>query len=347
MMRQGPEPRESREQAWKPIKAAIRLAVAAGILVFLFKKVGGEAIWAAFKQFHWQVPAAAVLGYCVMQAIKTYRFQILLRAIDVRVSYLRLLGMYFIGMFFNTVLPTIVGGDAVRIAYLARDTGKLDRAVASVITERAIGVGALILIAIVALFVSGQDATPVMVYFILAATGVFLVGVLFLFSPWVYRVSTKCMRAIGLGRVEKTISAIQNAFGTYRRQYGILTITMLLSIVVQVVMIALYMLLAYGMGLRLPIGFLFVAVSITVLVSMVPVTVSGLGIREGMWVLFFAQRGLPKPEAMALSLAWFLTGAVAGMFGCPVFLFWRAADQPRTCPTAPAPDPSKDALDHV
>jgi len=352
MMPEAPEARKKPwKRVWKGVNVAIRLAIAAGILVFLFHKIGGEEIWDAFRRFHWLALAAAVAGYCCMQAIKAHRLQILLGAIGVPVSYARLLGVYFIGMFFNTVLPTIVGGDAVRVVYLSRETGKVDRAVVSVLTERAIGVGALIAIAMVAVLVSGEDATPVMVYLVLAFAAAFVVGMVFLFSPWLYRAGTRCMRALGLGKMAKMIAEMQTAFGVYRRRYGVLVMTALVSLVVEVVMIGLYMLLAYGLGLRLPIGFFFIAVPITVLVSMAPVTISGLGVREVVWVFFLRQQGLPEADgvAVALSLMWFATATIASMFGGPVFLFWRA---PVRAAARPTPTPivvngGEDALDHV
>ena len=78
-----PEAPEARKTTWtlmwKGVNVTIRLAIAAGILMFLFYKIGGEEIWDAFRRFHWLALAAAVLGYCGMQAIKAHRLQILLR----------------------------------------------------------------------------------------------------------------------------------------------------------------------------------------------------------------------------------------------------------------------------
>jgi len=107
-----PTKNRTRRLIWLPIK----ILVAAGILALLFTKIGGIEILHTIERLDWRVFMAAVFGYCCMQALKAYRLKILMDTVGADVSYPRLLLIYFIGMFFNTVLPTIVGGDAVRIA---------------------------------------------------------------------------------------------------------------------------------------------------------------------------------------------------------------------------------------
>ena len=308
----------------KWVKFLAKLAVAAAILAVLFAKAGSKDIWQNFSRVPWHVFVTAVLAYCFMESVKTYRLQILLRALGVGISYTRLLRIYFIGMFFNTVLPTIVGGDAVRVTYLYRETGKLDRAVAASLMERALGVGALILIAVAALvFTPAAEVVTGVAESVIVVTACFLAGILLLFSPWVYRIGTKCMRAIGLRKVEELIGKMQRAIAVYRRRHAVLGVAMLLSCGMQFGMIAIYALLAYSMGLRLPLHFFLMAVPVTVLLSMAPVTVSGLGVRELTWVFLLAGRDVPQADAIALSLMWFAVVTVSSVFGAPAFLLWR------------------------
>ena len=312
----------------KWVVRALKVAVEAGILGVLFHQVGAANVWQALTRLDGRVFVGAVVGYCVMQSVKPYRLQLLLRAVDVEVRYPRLLGLYYIGMFFNTVLPSIVGGDAVRAAYLYRDTRRLGRVVAATLTERATGVTALIAIALVALAASPHEASPGVACAVLAVSAAFTLGMLLLFSPWVYRVGMRCMRALRLGRVADAIGALQVAFNVYRRQRGVLVVTLLLSFALQLAMVALYALLAHGMGLHLSPWLLLMAVPVTVLVSMAPVTLGGLGVREVTWVLLLSQHGVPQADAIALSLMWFVVVTVSSLFGAPVFLLWGKPPTP-------------------
>jgi hypothetical protein len=93
------------------------------------------------------------------QAISTLKWRILLAPVDLSTPYLRLLGFYFTGMFFNLFLPTIVGGDAVKALLLARETGAPARATMSVFMERNTGLCALLLIALVAAYLAPPVAS--------------------------------------------------------------------------------------------------------------------------------------------------------------------------------------------
>jgi len=65
----------------------------------------------------------ALALYLLIQAVSSLRWQLLARPLGFGGPWGRYLAYYFIGMFFNLVLPTSVGGDVVRAWYLARQDG--------------------------------------------------------------------------------------------------------------------------------------------------------------------------------------------------------------------------------
>jgi hypothetical protein len=87
--------------------------------------------------------ALGVLTYAGGQWLSAWRWWLLLRPVRLDVPYLRMVAFYFIGMFFNIFLPTIVGGDAVKAILLARETGAPARSTMSVFMERNVGLFAL------------------------------------------------------------------------------------------------------------------------------------------------------------------------------------------------------------
>ena len=326
------------------MKRAIKLVVTVGILAFLFHKVGARHILGrvsgADRAMLWGGFAACVAAYCAMQVLKAYRLQVLLRAVGVAMGLVRLSLIYFIGMFFNIVLPTLVGGDAVRIAYLYRDAGKFDRAAASTVVERVIGTAALILMALVALVLSSRrDADPHMTLSVLFVTTGFVAGCLVLFTTWAYRLAMACLRAVGLGKLGHVVHEIQGAMTAYRRQGGVLAYTTALSLVANLMMVGIHVILARALGLNLSLWFLLMAVPVTVLISMAPITMSGLGVREATWVFLLQAQGVPQADALAFSLLWFLVTAVASVFGGPAFLLMGKPAQPAAV-AAPAPEPA-------
>ena len=98
----------------------------------------------------------------------------MLKAQDIEIPLRFLIGSVFVGQFFNSFLPTTIGGDAMRAydtAALSKDSTK---SVVSVLADRLIGVFALVFLALLALvigFASGQDVSfyiiPVLLVFFL------------------------------------------------------------------------------------------------------------------------------------------------------------------------------------
>ena len=129
------------------IKAIVTLLLYA--LVFYWTDV--RAIVSRLTTVRLEYVAVGVLLYVGGQALSTWKWRLLLAPVGLAaVRYPRLLAFYFIGMFFNLFLPTMVGGDAVKAVLLARETGAPVRATTSVFMERNLGLFALLSIALVA-----------------------------------------------------------------------------------------------------------------------------------------------------------------------------------------------------
>ena len=79
---------------------------------------------------------AAILLYLLAQFTSTLRWKLLLpRMLGIR----KLFSLYMIGSFFNTFLPGLIGGDAVKGFYLYKETGKGSLTLASIFMDRYIG----------------------------------------------------------------------------------------------------------------------------------------------------------------------------------------------------------------
>lgn len=308
-----------RQKARKWAATALKVAVAAAVLAAVVHEAGGRHVWTALWRLPRTVFLAAVGAYCVMQAIKAVRLRLLLAAAELLVRYPRALAIYFIGMFFNTTLPTIVGGDAVRVGYLYRETGQLERAAAATLTERAMGMGALVVIALGALAFGSSGLSHAMVWSVLWASGCVVAALLLFFAPWAYRLARGLAARLRLRKLHRIALRLEEAMALYRRRKAVVALAVALSFVGQFMMIGMHILLARGLGLGVEPGFFLIAAPVSVLISMVPVTISGLGVREGCWMLLLGSQGVGRADAVALSLLWFAVATASSLFGVPAF----------------------------
>src|SRR5262249_38765977 len=125
----------------------LRLAVSVGILAWLAWRTDWKQIADAFSRLRvefWLGSAALVL---LMQVLSGFRWQMLARPLGFRGTLWRFTGFYFIGMYFNLLLPTSVGGDVVRAWYLNAGGRRRLAAFLTVLVDRATGLLILLLVA--------------------------------------------------------------------------------------------------------------------------------------------------------------------------------------------------------
>lgn len=260
--------------------------------------------------------SAGTVLYLLGQALSTYRWQLLLEAEGIRVPYRTLLSFYSQGMFFNLFLPTLIGGDVVRGHQIYRSTGRKEASLASILVERLTGFTALLGIALLALCVGGSSLRePAITWLILGTASVFSVGTAVALhprlKPLVERLSWGEPRAILLG--------IYEALQRYRRHKKVLRQTLGLSLGFQATVIYSYFLVAKALGLAVPLGPFFLLVPLVIVIAMIPVSLGGLGIREGAALYLFGKVGMEPTSALAMSLSWFLLVILAGLPGGVLF----------------------------
>jgi len=101
----------------------------------------------------------------------------------------------------------------------------------------------------------------------------------------------------------------------YWKSPGLLLCLFALSLLLQTCVIGLHALVGEAQGLSLPLEYYFVFAPLVVAISMIPISLNGLGLREGAYVFFLQQAGVPIEVGMAFGLSWFLILFVSGLAG--------------------------------
>ena len=276
--------------------------------------------------------AAGVLLYGAGQALSTWKWRLLLGPVGLgAVRYSRLLAFYFIGMFFNLFLPTVVGGDAVKALLLARETGAPARATTSVFMERNLGLFALLAIALVAAWsapvVDIMGVTLSTLTLLLFAG--FVVANLVLATRGVYGLVDRIIAATPLARGRVRATPLYEALFAYRSQPRVIAGAVLLSFVFQGTVIAVVFLNARALNLQFPLSTVAVFVPLISLAGMIPVSVNGLGVREALYILFFGRLGASTEVSVSLALLYLAVTFIASLPGGVVYALQRSASPVR------------------
>jgi glycosyltransferase 2 family protein len=258
--------------------------------------------------------AASVALYVAGQVMCSYRWQLLARLNGLSGRWREYLTYYFIGMFTNLFVPGLIGGDAARSTYLGMRHRRMSPAIASVVADRGIGLVALFwLAAVAASTVASVRLPPSLVRGAVALGLILLLG--YLAAP-IFAVQA---RRLGghLGRIVEPLIP-------YLERPAALLPAILLSLVLQASLAVCQYLLALGMGLQIPLSGVLLVVPMANVVASIPLTLNGLGMREGAYLVLFGMAGVAHQDAIALGLLWFSSTMVGGLTGLLPFVLTPA-----------------------
>jgi len=300
----------------KQLRGIIQIALSGLLLGLILRQVH----WAEVRDALWRIDLrwlASAWGLFVAGVIvRAARWQVLLDALGVHRPLGELTTWYFIGGFFNVLLPTGFGGDAVRVAELAQDTRRPGPVLNSVVVDRYLGLMVLLAMGVAAaLFQPGVAPAGVM----LLTAGLFGGGLL---AAWLLRRGWwTCWgaRADFLGRAVRLLRlpALAEALAPYDRPAlvrGLVT-----SLAFNLLQIGWNLAIAQGLELHLPVATYLAFVPLTAVALMLP-AFGGLGVRELSYVGLFGSVGVPQAAALALSLGVYIITVATGLIGGALYL---------------------------
>ena len=254
-----------------------------------------------------------------------WRWQQLLRArgIDDRLSWLT--RAYFVAYTAGQLLPTAVGGDAVRIYETARrHTGRGGDVAGSVLLERALGGAATLALAAVG-FVLAIGHYPVGPY--LWIEGAFVIGTVVLavalFSRSARPLLAKTVPLLRLIRLERPIRAAYEGIHAYRDHPGLLLGVFTLTLAVQAVRVLAIWFAGKAVGVDLSPRPYYVMGPLLFLVLLVPFSVNGIAVRESFFVSFLGRLGVNADAAFATGFLFFLVTLCLSLPGV-LLLGWQS-----------------------
>lgn len=296
---------------YKRLFNILKIVVSASLMIYLLVfQVDVRSLWQVVSQARWGYLIAAAVLMIVGTALRAVRWQVLLQAMDITVPLRRLVHLYFVGTFFNMFLPSGLGGDAVRMAELARTTRHVPEAVGTTLVDRATGLWVLFVLALFALPFSHallpQGWGPIV------ALGT-LVGVVggwvMMGTPLVPWLGSK-VRLPGQEKLERFYRSVSQL------GYPALGKACLVSLVFDVLLIIFNVLIARGLNIDLPLGIFVLFTPIISFSLVLPVSIGGLGVREQTYILLFGPLAVSNTAATAMSLTnYALTNLVVGLLG--------------------------------
>ena len=301
------------------------LVLQAVVTVALLALLSRGFDWSALRAIGERLsPAFYLTAFAVIaagQMLYAWRWQMVLSGMGVAVPYGDVLKQYLVGLFFSNLMPSAVGGDAVKVYYLGRHIGYME-AGASVMVDRFLGFFWLSVLGAGLSWTSGAS-TPLLVLNrnLLTMTAVaFAIALMIIWLVPPDRIMPQALRRRGftwVARIEALAGHVRAA-GSHPR-------TLLVSGAVVVTYIALVALVyrafftAAGVTAPAMLPTMNVLVSTAVFVN-VPISVGGIGLREQLHYLLFAELGVVKEASVSISLVVYACSLAVSLAGYVIWL---------------------------
>ncbi len=310
-----------------------------GLTWWLLSKVDLGEAWSRFQSMKPSMLALGVGFMLVQLALGALRWGVVLRALSAQLTAFRIMALYYIGAFFATVLPGLVGGDAVRVWCTVRAGVPLSIAVNSVMLERAATVLSLAVLVTCSepiLLERVPDLPGAWVFPLLSVAGVIGVFVLSILDrlPDSLR-HWRAVRALSYlaADTRKVAFHLKTAASSF---FTALIGNINLSLVVW----------ALARGLDIPVSVVdcLVLVPPVFLLTTLPISVAGWGVREAAMVSSFGFIGIAQSSSLVLSIVFGVLNMAVALPGGAAFLSVGGRHLPKpeelsdNAPVTPSPE---------
>lgn len=230
-----------------------------------------------------------------------YKWYLLLKARDVRISFYDCVKVYYISTFASFLLPTTLGADLLRVYKLHRQAQEGAKILSSVIIERLLGLIASALVSIfgiVFLIYVLNLSLWIFFWIILGLLSIFVsILIISFYTPNFIRV-----QIVNKSFLLEKLRKLYDAYMGYRGHRLVLIIFIALSSLEQLAPVIGNYLSALSIGLDIKFIYFLAIIPIVQLFNRLPVSFNGIGINEGLLIYFFSLLGLQKPDAFTIGL---------------------------------------------
>jgi uncharacterized protein (TIRG00374 family) len=261
---------------------------------------------------------AGLLAWLITIVVGAVRWQRVISALELPDNLPPLISHSFAGLFVSNFLPSTIGGDVLRVSRLSAANGQAPASFASVVLERLTGFIVLPVITLVALVTNPQllrlgTATRLAV---VLSVGTLVVLTVILLVAGNARLGRRLADNQSWLRF---VNAVHLGLERFRRHPGAAFGLVLTAVAYQLMVVLAAWIGSHALDIQLGLGAAIAFVPVVAMAQVLPVSVGGLGLREGALVILLQPLGVPTAQAVAFGLLLYGMNLAVSLLGAPAF----------------------------
>jgi len=294
----------------------LRVGISAALLWYLFRQIDKKRLFEIISHADKRLLALAFCVFVITYISAFFRWKMLLDAIKIYLPIKRIIAAFSGGIFFNQILPSSIGGDLMRSIDLASHTKRAREVVATVFLDRLSGYIGLVGMALASLACGWSLINDRRILFPVAIiTGLLIAILMVLFNASVYKKINDLLRPPGAGRIREAITNLHHEIHVFRDKKAVIIKNISLSLLLQTSSCFSFYIIARSVGININMVYFFIFLPIMGAITMLPISIGGLGLRENTAAYLFPLVGVNKDLAVAMSLLNFFFIVICAIIG--------------------------------
>ena len=315
------------------------MLVSLALLALVLWQIDLPETWRVLRGVIWHWAALSWLTLLALMLLMAYRWHFILPPATRTLGYGKVLRLTWVSSVVGMFVPGVIGIEAVKIAGMARSTADLAQAFSSVMLDRLLGLLALVLLVLIGVTfgpLAGETAIALWAWGIFTAA---LLGAAALMNRWVRDQFERALPRAVRPRIVPRLHKVYDRLDDYRGRPLRLAAAVGLALVYQLGRVIHFIFTAWALGVDPPATFMLAVVPVVIFMLMLPISFSGIGLREAAFVYFLGQVGVPSESAFTISVLAYALYVTVLMPGAFMLRGWtkRPVEPTPAPPTTPVP----------
>lgn len=255
--------------------------------------------------------------------LMAFKWNVLLKVNDLNVSVWNLIKVIMIGSFLGMFLPSSLSTDVIRGYYLSKENTSKLHITSSIVIDRLLGILSLFVFGIIGVYISNNLLSK------LNLGSVLFLGTTFVLLVFLVFFNKRLLQKFNdffEGKNSKVQSIIKKSYNTlseFNNHPKTLLVSFLASLSVQFLRIVRFYLIALAINVDIPFIYFVIVVPTIMIALMIPISLGGLGVKEGTAISLLILLGVAHNDAIVLILIESLTTIFVTLLGGLFYLSYK------------------------